>query len=250
MKLFDKLFGKKEKVVEEVKKEPANKYYMGNNKFGFNESTIPEIITLTVKKGFEEFPDLYECTIEYNYRGPAQCIEQESIKALIGYETIIVGFNLEEMISNSKYAEQVFLHLLRENRVIELHDVEFDVMTKEEKEEKHISEGFKPSNYVGTIPKGTEDANSLTSLFDDNALNFVRSLPSTKEMHDRYDAERNADIDRMIEFNLRAEEIAKDRMERGKADAEATNDYISRLQEERSKLLESKREEDTPKLNR
>lgn len=176
MGIFD-IFRKK-KVENVVPSVPLNVYYNGDNRFVFPDDKSKIILFFKKQILNEKFQNLYLCRLSYSQLGGPSLIDMMAEENLIGFEDVIVQLDLDRMKSSSDYSKKVFTKLLNYKRIKELHDIEFDLI-----------DGKKNGNYIGSIDE------NMNVFMDDVIGDYVELLPSTNEIHIRYDNYFKKDVE-------------------------------------------------------
>ena len=169
MGLFD-MFKKKE--VETKIDLPTNKYYRGNGIFKDDEIKGNEV-SIRIIRGVEipGSSNLYECTVQYGEPNTLVTDAWEN-EDLCFFDKLIMEFDKDEMINNQNYAKFILTELLKRERVRQLHDIEFGIIS-----------GKKNGTYIGSVSNSN---GTLTIIMNDEIGTVIESLPATKKLQDNY----------------------------------------------------------------
>ena len=221
MGFFD-IFKKKKEVVLEQPSVPENEYYKGHDNFYYVYNGNLDIslrICNQVNLGY--YSNLYECDVRYGHTGAPVVTDAYANEDLYGFGKLVIGLDKEEMISNPNYCEFVFSKLLDRNRILELHDIEFD-----------LAEGKKNGNYVGSV---IEKDGQFSIMLDDQIGTLALESPGTKAMHEAYDKYMAAMAKQKAEFDERASIARKEKIERLKEELESLNAQEEKYQGSKNK---------------
>lgn len=177
MNLIEKLkesFKKNKK--KELPKEIVNKYRVNDDYYKYEYNTNQYIyLRILDNLELEDYSNLYRCNIDYgsaNRTGVFNAVEDKALKC---FNKVIIGIDKEKMINDEQYAGYVLSTLLERNRIIKLHDIEFDIV-KDESEPKC-------GNYVGSI---VESDNNLSIFVDDKIGNIIENSEESKSLREQY----------------------------------------------------------------
>lgn len=134
--------------------DDSNPYYLGDNCFNF--SNLYEEFTLRIlnEVKIQGYSNLYECNLCYCYGDSINILDSEELCF-----KLVVGFDKERMINDSKYTRFVFDRIINGRNLRKIDDFSYDFI-----------DGSKNINYIGSV---LNINNNFVFYYDENIKNIV-----------------------------------------------------------------------------
>ena len=140
---------------------PCNPYYMGDGCFNF--PGLYESFSLRIIGNIElnGYSNLYVCNLCYSCNDKSSMNNGKNL-----YYRLVVGFNIDEMIYDSKYTRFVFDRVINRRNLMKIDDFNYDFIDP--------NMGI---NYIGSV---LEFNDNIVVYDDDNIRRLVRFSSHTK----------------------------------------------------------------------